>query len=243
MKVIIIIPTYNEALSTPKMIEALAGILPTIKNQEVNVLYVDDTSPDGTAKIVENFQSKYTWLKLLVNKEKQGLGHAYSVGMQHAMKNLNADYVLEFDADFQHPPSDLPRLIAKIDEGYDYIIGSRYVKGGSIPAEWTFDRKCLSVVGNWVARICLFLPGIHDVTSGFKLTRVKGFLDRFDFSKLLSKRFAYKVHLLFFIVKAGARVKEVPFHFSPRDAGESKIIKNEMFETLRVIYRLRFPSA
>jgi dolichol-phosphate mannosyltransferase len=160
--------------------------------------------------------------------------------MIHAMKEFHADFVMEFDADFQHPPTDIPRMIGTVDGGdVDYVIGSRFIPGGSIPPEWGLHRKFLSVVGNWVARICLFLPSIHDVTSGFKLTRTRGFLDRFDFSALLSRRFAYKVHLLYFMVKMGARVKEVPFHFCPRDAGESKIMNNEMIETLRVIWRLR----
>jgi len=240
MKIVIIIPTYNEAESTREMIGTLAEILPTIKNHTVEVLYVDDSSPDGTAEVVKKAQSQYPWLHLLGGGKKQGLGVAYSRGMQYAMKNLHADYLMEFDADFQHPPADIPRLIAEIDNGYDYILGSRYIPGGSIPASWGFNRKFLSVVGNLVARFTLLIPKIHDCTGGFKLARVKGFMDEFDFSTLLSKSFAYKIHLLFYMVNKGARVKEVPFHFAPRSTGESKIIKNEMQETLRVIFLLQY---
>lgn len=239
-KIVIIIPTYNEAKSTPKMIETLDGILGGIKDHKVEVLYVDDTSPDGTAEIVSNFQKKYKWLHLLVNPQKGGLGVAYAKGMQYAMKELKADWLMEFDADFQHPPKDIPRLISQIAHGYDYIIGSRYIPGGSIPRQWGFQRKFLSIVGNLVARVLLILPGIHDVTGGFKLSRVKGFMDKFDFSTLLSKSFAYKIHLFFYMVKKGAKVKEVAFAFSPRTEGESKIIKNEMQETLRVIFLLQY---
>ena len=83
----------------------------------------------------------------------------------HAMKELKADFVMEFDADFQHPPTDIPRMIAAIDSGdADYVIGSRYIPSGSIPPEWGLHRKILSVVGNLVARVCLFLPHLHDVT-------------------------------------------------------------------------------
>lgn len=224
------------------MVETLAGIIPGIKSHEVQVLYVDDTSPDGTGKIIKDLQKKYKWLNLLVNPQKEGLGAAYAKGMTYAMKEMKADWLMEFDADFQHPPSDIPRLIAEIDNGYDYIVASRYVVGGSIPANWSFGRKFLSVVGNLVARALLFLPNIHDVTGGFKLSRVKGFMDEFDFSTLLSKRFAYKVHLFFYMVQKGAKVKEVPFAFGNREKGESKIIKNEMQETLRVIFWLQFKN-
>jgi dolichol-phosphate mannosyltransferase len=238
-KVIIIICTYNEAESTPLMVPALDKIISTIKNHQVEVLYVDDTSPDGTADVVRKLQTKYSWLHLLVKPKKEGLGAAYSVGMRYAMEQLHADWLMEMDADFQHPPADVARLVNEIDNGYDYIVGSRYVPGGSIPKTWGFNRKFLSVIGNLVARVLLVMPTIHDVTGGFKLSRVKGFMDSFDFSTLLSKRFAYKVHLFFYMVQKGAKVKEVPFNFASRETGESKIIKNEMQETLRVIFLLQ----
>ncbi len=240
MKIVVIIPTYNEAKGTLKMIEALAKIIPTVKEHDLQVLYVDDSSPDGTAEIIKNLQSKYKWLHLLVNPKKDGLGAAYAAAMAFAIKEMSADWLMEFDGDFQHPPIDIPRLIAEINNGYDYIIASRYIPGGSIPPAWSFSRKFLSVVGNVVARITLLMPNIHDVTGGFKLSRVKGFMDEFDFKTLLSKRFAYKVHLFFYMVQKGAKVKEVPFAFGNREEGESKIIKNEMQETLRVIFLLQW---
>lgn len=240
MKVVIVIGVYNEAQNTPEMIEALAKVLPTIKKHEVHVLYVDGNSPDGTADIIRKYQKNYDWLHLIVEKEKNGLGAAYAIGMTHAMNKLQADYIGEMDGDLQHPPSVIPRLVDKIDNGYDFIIASRYIKGGSIPKDWGFDRKLLSIFGNLVARVLLILPNVHDVTGGFKLSRVKGFMDKFDFSGLLSKRFAYKVHLLFYMIQKGAKVKEVPFVFAPRNADESKINKNDMKETLRVIFLLQY---
>jgi dolichol-phosphate mannosyltransferase len=237
MKVVIVIPTYNERDNTEAMIDALAKTLPTIKDHQVDVLYVDDSSPDGTADLVKKHQGQYPWLKLLDNGKKQGLGMAYARGMQYAMTELKADYLMEFDADFQHPPQDIPRLIAEINNGYDYILGSRYISGGSVPPEWTVDRKAISWFGNLVARVLLVMPQIHDCTGGFKLSKVKGFMDEFDFSTLLSKQFAYKIHLLAYMVNHGARVKEVPFHFQHRNAGDSKFMKNEIKETLRVIFQ------
>ncbi len=236
MKIIIVICSYNEAESTKKMIPELAKILPAIKKHQVEVLYVDDSSPDGTADIVKKYQEDYNWLHLLPNGRKAGLGDAYSRGMRYAMKNLGADYLMEFDADFQHPPKDIPRLIDQIDHDYDFIIASRYVKGGGIPKEWGLDRKAISFVGNLVARVGLLLPKVHDCTGGFKLSRVKGFMDEFDFNSLYSKRFAYKIHLLaYMLITKKAKFKEVPFHFASRETGISKYMTNEIIESLKVI--------
>lgn len=244
MKVVIIIPTYNERENTEKMIETLSGIIPHIPDHQVEVLYVDDSSPDGTAEVVKTAMDKYSWLHLLEGGKKAGLGMAYAKGMQYAMKDLKADYLMEFDADFQHPPENIPRLIAEINNGYDYILGSRYVSGGSVPKEWSFDRKLISFVGNLIARVTLLVPKVHDCTGGFKLSRVKGFMDDFDFSTLLSKQFAYKIHLLAYMINKGAKVKEVPFSFAHRTAGDSKYMKNEMKETLKVIllYQIKNPK-
>lgn len=239
MRVVVIVPTYNEAESTARMVPELDKVFSTIKNHEMLALYVDDTSPDGTAKVVRDLQPKYKWLKLLVNPKKGGLGAAYAAGMKYAMSELKADYLMEFDADGQHPPEYIPKMIEQIDKGFDYVIGSRYIKGGSIPKSWGITRSLLSVVGNLVARVLLILPQVHDCTTGFKLSRVKGFMDEFDFNTLISKQFAYKVQLLFYMVNKGAKVVEVPFAFAPRTSGESKIIKNEMKETLRVIFTLQ----
>lgn len=239
MKVVVIIPTYNERENTTTMIDTLAKVFAEIKDHQMNLLYVDGNSPDGTAEIIKSKQKKYKWLHLLVETKKEGLGMAYAKGMKYAMEKLKADYLMEFDGDFQHRPDDIPRLVAEIENNYDLIIGSRYIKGGSIPKQWGLDRKFLSVVGNLVARVCLLTPQIHDVTGGFRLSRAKGFMDQFDFNKLISRSFAYKVHTLFFMLNRGAKVKEVAIKFQHRTSGESKIIKNEMFETLRVIFKLQ----
>lgn len=239
-KIVVIIPTYNEAENTSKMIDVLARVFEDIKDHEMHLLYVDANSPDGTAELVrKKIADQKPWLHLLVEEKKEGLGMAYAKGMTYAMKELNADYLMEFDADFQHRPSDIPRLIAEVGNGLDYIIGSRYVPGGSIPKDWGFKRKFLSVVGNIVGRTLLITQHIHDVTTGFKLAKVRGFMDQFDFSSLISKGFAYKVQLLHFMVVSGAKVKEVPIEFQNRTSGESKIAKNESLETLKVIFKLQ----
>ena len=236
MKVVVVIPTYNERENISKMIDALALEFPKIQNHKMELLVVDDTSPDKTYEVVQEKTKKYSWVHLLLNPEKKGLGKAYAKGFQYAMDKLGADYVMEFDGDFQHRPDEIKKLVAKIDEGFEYVIGSRYIPGGSIPAEWGFSRKFLSVVGNLVARIGLLMPQVHDLTTGFKLTKVKGVLDKVPLDHLYSNSFAYKVHVLADCVNRGAKVAEVPITFMARTSGESKIIKNEMLETLKVIF-------
>ncbi len=236
MRIVVVIPTYNERENTQKMIDALAVEFPKITNHSMNVLYVDGNSPDGTGELVKKNQKKYKWLHLFVEEKKEGLGKAYVKGFKYAMEKLGADYVMEFDGDFQHRPDEIKKLVGKVDEGYEYIIGSRYIKDGSIPRQWGFNRKFLSVIGNLVARIGLLIPQIHDVTTGFKLTKVKGVLDKVPLDHLYSNSFAYKVHVLAAVVNNGAKVTEVPITFMARTKGESKIIKNEMQETLKVIF-------
>jgi len=244
MKIIIIIPTYNEKENIKKMIFYLEKeIFPKIKQHEMGLLIVDDNSPDGTAGVVKEVMKKYKNIYLLAG-EKEGLGVAYVRGMKYAMKKLSAGWVVEMDADFQHNPDDLLPMIRATDQGYDYVIGSRYVAGGSIPKEWALYRKFLSVFGSLFARIVLWVPKIHDVTSGFKLTKVRGFLDSIDLDNVAafdySKRYAYKVRILYEMVRLGAKVKEVPIKFQPREEGISKMPKNNFKDTLKLVLTLRW---
>lgn len=235
-KVVIVIPTYNEREQTPKMIEALAVFFKTIKNYDMHLLYADDTSPDKTYEIVQEKMKKYPWLHLALNEKKSGIGGGYIKGFRYAMEKLNADYVMEFDSDFQHRIEDIPVLLAKIEDGYDLIIGSRYVKGGSIPNDWGFKRKFFSVIGNLICRIGFLTLRIHDFTTGFKLTKVKGNLDKYNLDGFYSNSFAYKIQMTAEMANSGKKIVEVPIQFKPRIAGESKLIKNELLDFLRVIF-------
>lgn len=237
MKIVVILPTYNERTNIAKMIPLLEeDIFPQIKNHKLHVLVVDDNSPDGTADEVRGFMKKWKNIHLLVG-DKKGLGYAYVRGMQYAMKELDADAVMEFDADFQHDPRDIPRLVAAMDDGADYVIGSRYIEGGSIPKEWGLDRKFLSVFGNLFTRVVWGNFDIHDMTSGFKLTKTS-VLKKIDLNNLLSNNFAYKMQILHDAVKVGAKVKEVPIVFLEREVGSSKISKKDQFESFYVVTRL-----
>lgn len=237
MKIVIIIPTFNERPNIEKMIPLLEEkIFPKVKDHKLSILIVDDQSPDGTADIVRELMKKWHNIQLL-SGQKKGLGYAYVRGMKHAMNDMDADAVMEFDSDFQHDPNDIPRLIEAMDEGADYVVGSRYIPGGAIPKGWGIDRKFLSVFGSLFIRIVWLNFAIHDMTSGFKLTKTS-FLKRVDLDHLLSKNFSYKVQILHDLVKLKAKVKEVPIVFYERENGKSKINIQDQFESFYVVLRL-----
>src|SRR3972149_8129099 len=155
MKAVIIIPTYNEAENIGRLIDVLENLfkekVPSKWN--MHILVVDDTSPDGTSDVVKKYMKKFNNVHLFLNKEKVGLGGAYMKGMRYAIDNLKAELMLQMDADFQHDETLIPAFLEKIDEGADVVIGSRYMKGGSIPAYWGIDRKILSIDSNVCIRL------------------------------------------------------------------------------------------
>lgn len=238
MKIVVILPTYNEKENVTKLIPLLIEeIFPKVKNHEVRLLVVDDDSPDGTAGVVEEFMKKWKDIKLLKG-EKKGLGAAYVRGMYYAMDEMGASAVMEFDSDFQHDPADIPRLIKALDDGADYVIGSRYVPGGAIPKEWGIHRKIISRLGGLFAQIVLLHFNVHDMTSGYKLTKTS-FLKKVDLDHLYSKYYAYKIHILHDVLKQGAKVAEVPIIFYERKEGSSKITRKDLFDSFWVVIRLR----
>ena len=242
---VVVIPTYNEAATIGDMVDHLfTKTFPTIKDWQMKLLVVDDTSPDGTYKVVQQKQQKYSDLHLSLSKEKAGLGGAYVRGFKYAMKELKADVVIEFDGDFQHPPETIPVMLAEIDTGADYVLGSRKIKGGSNPRGWGFKRVFLSEFGGFTARFILFFPfknfwRITDPTTGLKASRVRGFVDRLDIDHLYSRSFAYKLEFLFKMMALNARVKEIPLQFGLRESGASKIEPQTAKEILFTVIKLR----
>ena len=234
-KVVIIMPTYNEAKNIGRMIDELFNKeFPKIKKAEMHLLVVDDNSPDGTGKVVEKATQQHENLHL-VTGEKEGLGMAYIRGMKYAMKELNADAVMEMDSDFQHPPAFVAPMVEAYIGGADYAIGSRYIPGGSVPKEWPMFRKAISYFGNLFIRIALMKPKLHDLTTGFRLTKVKGVLDKIELDNLMEpQRFAYKVDLLYQSVKNAKKVVEVPLQFATRKEETSKFATKEMIATFKV---------
>ncbi len=247
MKVVVVIPTYNEKENIAILIEGLEKEFKQISH-DAHILVVDGNSPDGTADIVRQLSQKYPNLHLLLEKEKAGLGAAYVFGMQHAMKELGAEVVIEMDADLQHSPADVKQLVAEIDKGADVVVGTRYIEGGSIPKNWGLHRKFISVFGNIFARLMMGMWDCHDVSSGFRATRVKGFLEKVALNSLLSKRFGYKLDLYYRLHQLGAKIAEVPIKFHEREAGDSKqefanISKNDFIDTLMVVTKIRLSKS
>ena len=228
-------PAFNEAENIGPMADALcADVFPKIPNVDMQLLVVDANSPDGTAKIVKEKQDKYQNLHLLA-KDKGGLGADYVAGFKYATEKLDADAVMEMDADFQHDPADVLRMVQEIDNGADYVIGSRFTKGGSIPQNWALYRKLLSVGGNLFSKAVLGIFSVNDFTTGFKASRVHGFVDKIDLDDVLSQGFAYKMDLLHKMYKAGAKIREIPIVFGMRDRGDSKMERNNPIESLKVV--------
>ena len=234
-KVVVVMPAWNEADNIKRMISELVDKeFPQI-NAEVHLLVVDNHSKDETAKIVEEASRTRSNVHIIQQGDKSGLGWAYIAGFKYAISKLGADAVMEMDADFQHPPRFVKPMVEAYLEGADYVIGSRYITGGSIPKEWAFFRKFISFAGNLFIRLVLLKPKIHDLTTGFRLTRVRGVLEKMDLDNLMEPgRFAHKVDLLYQAIKNSKKVVEVPLEFASRTQEKSKFNTKEMIATFKV---------
>ncbi|MFH1792367.1 MAG: glycosyltransferase [Patescibacteria group bacterium] len=243
-KIVVIMPSYNEATNISLMIEELVGVeFPKITKAKMLLLVVDDKSPDGTGDIVKDYMKKYRDVYLLVG-DKKGLGIAYVRGMRYAMKMLGADAVIEMDADFQHDPKYVKRLVDAYLNGADYVIGSRYIKGGSIPKSWAWYRKAMSYFGNLFARVMLFKFNLHDMTTGFRLTRVKGVLEKINLESIRElHRFAHKIDLFYQTTKLTKNVVEVPIHFKQRTKDNSKFSFKEMVASYTLVIKIRLEES
>jgi dolichol-phosphate mannosyltransferase len=222
MKAVIIIPTYNEKGNIEKLIGILEDeIFPGIKTDEMAILVADDSSPDGTTDIVKGLMEKYKNLDLIVGK-KEGLGAAYIRGMTYAIDKMGAEIMFEMDADLFHDPTKIPEFLGKIHQGNDFVIGTRYSMGGSIPKDWGIHRKFLSAWGNMFIRILFGRKGINDWTGGYRALRKEAFLKEKDkLGKFTG--YTFQVGFLYNAVKDGFKVAEVPFHAKDRTLGKSKI--------------------
>lgn len=240
LKVTIIIPTYNEENSIIKTLKMLEEQISQIENFDINILIFDSCSKDKTVEQVKALMSRHQNIFLLTEPVKTGLGSAYRQAMLYAITELSADVVFEFDGDGSHQPKYIKPMLAKITEGYDVIVGSRYVPGGTIPKNWAFHRKLLSKSGNWLAQLILSRQ-YKDYTSGFRGTR-SSFLKKIDFKQLFSKNYAYKIDLFWRLHNLNAKIFEYPIEFVDRETGVSKFPRNNVLESLYVILRLRILS-
>lgn len=232
-KIVIILPTYNESGNIKDLIEEIEKVYKQIKYYKKEILVVDDNSPDGTGNIVKQLQKKYSNISLITS-QKKGLGHAYVRGMRYALDKMDADILFEMDADFSHNPNLIPNFINKLENGADFVIGSRYVKGGSIPKEWGLERKIFSVLGNFIVRFGLMTLRVRDWTSGYRAIRrrvfehVGGNLNSFT-------GYTFQVAFLHRVILKGFTIAEIPINFIDRKYGKSKIIPSDYIKNL-VLY-------
>jgi dolichol-phosphate mannosyltransferase len=226
---LVILPTYNERENLSSLIPAVLGVDP-----EIDVLVVDDNSPDGTGVLADAMAEREPRINVLHRPGKQGLGRAYVTGFAYALK-FGYERVVEMDADFSHRPEDLPKLLAAA-ENADVVVGSRNVPGGTTIG-WSRTRTLVSRGGSAYARFLLGLP-IRDCTSGFKCFRRKALLS-LNLDRLLSNGYAFQVEVNHACHKAALSFAEVPITFPDRQRGHSKMTPNIAFEAALLVLRLR----
>lgn len=242
VKVTIVLPTYNER-------ENIRRLLPELLIQfkrlayDLQILVVDDNSPDGTAREVRRFiDSSIPKEKnpiILLTGKKQGLGAAYIRGFKYALKKLKPDCLVEMDADFSHQPYQIPQLLERIESGADFVIGSRYVRGGKVSAGWGILRTANSLWGNRFARYLAGIDNVRDCTSGFRAIK-REVLEKFDLDKLKVRGYSFQMNLLYKAYVSGAKIKEVPIDFRERRWGETKLGTGDIFEFMWNSLKLRF---
>ncbi len=237
LKAFIVMPTFNEAGNIEAMLEEVLRKTAPL-DEEVHILVVDDNSPDGTGSLVLEAAGKNERIHLLHREEKEGLGAAYIAGFKEAVHSFKADIVLEMDADFSHNPNDVPRLIAEVVAGSDFVIGSRYVPGGSTPKDWGMRRRLVSKAANLAVKALLGVRGVRDCTGGFRAIKAS-VLERAGFEGLESKGYSFQAVLLERVLSVKGKVKEVPIAFSQRREGVSKLGFRDVAEGFKVLLRVR----
>jgi dolichol-phosphate mannosyltransferase len=230
VRILICLPTYNERENLESMARALGGL----GLEGLEVLVIDDASPDGTGEIADRLAAELPWVHILHRGRKEGLGPAYLAGFRHALE-LGADLVLEMDCDFSHDPADVPRLV-EAAESADLVLGSRYVRGGGT-RNWGFLRRFISRGGSLYAQVLLQL-GIRDLTGGFKCYR-RAVLETIDLDAISSLGYAFQIETTYRALRAGFRVVEVPITFADREVGGSKMSKAIVLEAIWKVPLLR----
>lgn len=232
MKITVVLPTYNEAENLPKLVSALFS-LPL----DLSLLVVDDNSPDGTGQIADDLSKEYLGrVDVLLRPGKQGLRSAYLEGFAKAFEG-GSDVVVQMDADFSHDPAVLVEMARRI-ESCDVVIGSRYVRGGSLARRWPLWRKALSAFGNTYARTILGFP-LHDVTTGYRMWKRRA-LEGIPLDRIRSNGYVFLVEMAYVAYLLGYEITEVPIHFSDRRWGKSKMSFKIQMEAAVRIWDVRF---
>jgi dolichol-phosphate mannosyltransferase len=226
---VVCLPTYNERENLASIVEELLRVAP------VDILVIDDNSPDGTGAVADGIAEKEPRVHVLHRPGKEGLGKAYLAGFEWALKRPYK-YIFEMDADFSHQPRYIPEFLRAI-EHYDLVLGSRWVDGGGTE-NWSAVRKVISKGGSIYARGILGL-GISDLTGGFKCFR-REVLEALDLEGVQTTGYAFQIELTYRAIQQGFRVKEIPIVFFERTAGQSKMSSRIVLEAVRKVWTMRF---
>jgi len=229
MRTLIISPTYNERKNIQSLIEQVFEL-----DSTYHLLIIDDNSPDGTAKKVEELQKEHSNLHLEIRPGKAGLGTAYLYGFQWAL-DKGYDSIVQIDADLSHDPNDIPRLIENLST-HELVIGSRYIEGVSV-VNWPIRRLILSYGANYYSRFITGMP-INDGTGGFKAWSAS-LLDKIKLNEVRSQGYSFQIEMNFRAWRLGASIKEEPIIFVDRTIGESKMSSTIMYEAIWMVWRLR----
>ena len=234
MKATVVIPTYDERENVGPMAEAvLAAAASLPPSLSLDLLFVDDSSPDGTGAALDALAAADSRVHVLHRARKEGLGRAYVAGFREALAR-GADRVVQMDCDFSHDPKDVPRLLA---EDADLVIGSRYVPGGATPG-WPFKRRLISRAGGLFIRAVTGMP-LKDPTGGFKCWTAAT-LRKIDYGTVASRGYSFQLEMNHRAWRAGCAIREFPIVFTDRVKGYSKITPGIATESVRIALRLRF---
>ena len=232
-RALVIVPTYNERENISRLIQSVLD-----KDPRLEMLIVDDGSPDGTGDIVESIGAREPRVHLLRRPKKMGLGTAYRAGFKWSLER-HYEYTFEMDADFSHDPAHLPQFLRAIETA-DLVIGSRYRGGKVTVVNWPIGRLLLSYYANIYARLVTGLP-LFDSTAGFKVFR-RAVLEAIDLDDVRSNGYAFQIEMHFRAWKKNFRIVEVPIVFVDRTEGTSKMSKHIVWEAIWMVWRLRFWS-
>ena len=233
MEALIIIPTYNEMDNIEAIINALFAL-----GLDLEVLVVDDNSPDGTGDFVKEWGQREPRLHSIHRAAKLGLGSAYIEGFKWGLKNTDAKYLFEMDADFSHDPKAIPSFLENI-QAVDLVLGSRYLDGITV-MNWPLSRLFLSVGANIYTRVITGMP-LKDATGGFKCFR-REVLDAIPLDRIKSDGYSFQIEVNFHVWKRGFKIKEIPIVFEDRRSGTSKMSRRIVWEAVFLVWKLRFYS-
>ena len=233
MKLAIVIPTYNEAETITSLIKELFDQIKQLV-EKLDVLIIDDSSPDGTADIVRGLEDEYEKITVVQRPKKMGLGAAYKSGFRHVLEKFDSELIVQMDADHSHQPSEIPNMLEEI-KNFDYLVASRHVEGSDIVG-WGIGRKATHSIAGAIAKTCAKLE-INDSTSGFRMFK-RETLEKIDFEKIRSDGFAFQIEVLYQLKQLGMKGLEVPTIFVNRTEGSSKMGGKEMvqFITMCISY-------